>query len=145
MIQRIQSVWLFVAAVIAAGLFFFDMYHAHMLVNNADTIVEIKATNDYLQLLLALIITLVPLVAIFMFKNRKRQQNLIMLTMVLTFGFLAYMIIKVTNLNNQVPQPTKGTYWIGAVLPVISMVFLIMANNGIKKDEKLVKSLDRLR
>jgi hypothetical protein len=145
MIQRIQSVWLLIAALLTAGLFGFDMYHAHTLVNGVDTLVEIRVNNDYLQLLLALIITLLPFAAIFMFKNRKRQQNLIMLTLVLTLGFLAYMVIKVTNLNNQVPQPTKGSYWIGAVLPVISMVFLIMANNGIKKDEKLVKSLDRLR
>ncbi len=145
MIQRIQSVWLLIAALLAAGLFCFDTYHAHQLVNGADKIVRIWAREDYIMLLLALFMTLLPLTAIFFFKNRKRQQSLIILTIVISLGFLAYMVMRVSNLNNSIPMPTEGSYWVGAVLPVISMVFLIMANSAIKKDEKLVKSTDRLR
>jgi peptidoglycan/LPS O-acetylase OafA/YrhL len=145
MIQRIQSVWLLLASILTAGLFVFDMYHANTVVNNLPTQIKINVGNDYLQLLLALIMTLLPFSAIFLYKNRGRQRNLIMLSAVLTVGFVAYMIILVTQLKNRVPQPTDGTYWIGAVLPVLSLVCLFMANKGIKKDEKLLKSLDRLR
>jgi hypothetical protein len=44
----------------------------------------------------------------------------------------------------QVPQAT-GSYWIGSVLPLVADVFLILAILAIRKDENLVKSMDRLR
>jgi hypothetical protein len=34
---------------------------------------------------------------------------------------------------------------IGMLLPIISIVFIALANKAIKKDEDLVKSVDRLR
>jgi hypothetical protein len=52
----------------------------------------------------------------------------------------------IANFNSQAnPAPTNGGYAFGSVLPIFSLVFLILAIRGINKDEKLVKSLDRLR
>ena len=62
-----------------------------------------------------------------------------------TISFVAMILMRVTNLNDGSSAPVTGSYWIGSVLPIISLVFLIMAIRGIRKDEKLVKSLDRLR
>jgi hypothetical protein len=39
----------------------------------------------------------------------------------------------------------KGTYYWGALLPIAMMIFFILAASNIRKDDKLIKSLDRLR
>lgn len=145
MIQRIQSVWLLVAALMNAGLFYFDLYRAHAITGAVDTLVRLRVADHFPSLLLTLVLIALPLVAIFMFRNRKQQRSMIMLSIVAIAGFIALVLMRVGNLTNQTPTPVNGTYWIGAVLPVISAVFLIMALRGINKDEKLVKSLDRLR
>jgi peptidoglycan/LPS O-acetylase OafA/YrhL len=145
MIQRIQSVWLLIAALINSGLFYFDLYRGHIITNGVDMLVHLRVNDHFPSLLLALVIVLLPFIAIFLFKNRKQQRGLAMLSIVAVIGFIALMVMRVGNFNNQSPAPTNCTYWIGAVLPIISIIFIIMAMNGIRKDEKLVKSLDRLR
>ena len=55
------------------------------------------------------------------------------------------MLNRVANLSKQTPPVTEGSYWVGAVLPVLSIVFLVLAISGIRRDEKLVRSTDRLR
>lgn len=145
MIQRIQSVWLLLAALLNAGLFFFDIYHAHVLINGVDTLQRIYVSGDFGLLILALVTVLLPAIAIFLFKNRKQQRSLVLLGIVANIGFIALELMKVANFNSKTPAPANGSYWIGAVLPVISVIFLFMALSGIRKDEKLIKSLDRLR
>ena len=145
MIQRKQSIWLLIAALLSAGLFCFDIYHAHVAVNGTDTIAYIRINDDYPLLLIALVLTILPLVTIFMFRNRKRQRSMAIFNVVACIGFISAALMRVTNFMNKQPAATNGTYWIGAVLPLLSMVFIIMAIRGINKDEKLVKSQDRLR
>ncbi len=145
MIQRIQSVWLLLAALCNGGLFFFDIYRAHTMINGVDTLQSIRVNDHYPSLLIALVVTIMPLVAIFLFKNRKRQKLMTILAMVFTAGLITQMLTRVGNLTNQVPAPTNGSYWIGAVLPAVAIIFLGMAIGGINRDQKLVKSLDRLR
>ena len=145
MIQRKQTIWLLVASLLSVCLFYFDLYRVHVMVNNADTVMSVRVGNDYLLLLVALVTAVLPFIDIFLFKNRKRQRNLAALSIVLNIAFIALMIWKISNFNNQNPTATDHTYWVGAVIPVISIIFLIMAINGIRKDQKLVKSLDRLR
>ncbi|MBS1772715.1 MAG: DUF4293 domain-containing protein [Bacteroidetes bacterium] len=147
MIQRIQSVWLLLAALCNAGLFYFDFYHAEL--NNSGVLLNtsIRVNDHYPSMLIALAITILPLVAIFLFKQRKRQRTMVALCMIFTIGFISEMIMRVTNFSNSIAPQSAGTtsYSIGAVLPVIAIIFMFMAIRGINKDEKLVKSLDRLR
>jgi hypothetical protein len=148
MIQRKQSIWLFIAALLNSGLLYFSVYNAHTLVNGADTEIHMRVNgpNEFLLLLLTVVLILVPLVAMFMFKNRKQQRSIIYLNIVAVIGFIAVLLMHVANFNNQTtPPPSNGGYALGAVLPVLSIIFLIMAIRGINKDEKLIKSLDRLR
>ncbi len=145
MIQRKQTIWLLLAALFNAGLFFFDLYRAHIMENNVDTLKQINVSGHYPLLLMALVITALPLVAIFLFKNRKRQRAVTVFSVVAVVGFISVVMMRVTNFAANHPTATNNTYWIGSVLPVISIVFLIMAIRGINKDEKLVKSQDRLR
>jgi hypothetical protein len=147
MIQRIQSVWLLLAALCNAGLFYFDFYRAELTNNGVMLNTSIRVNDHYPSLLIALVITILPLVTIFLFKQRKRQRTMAVLAVVFTIGFVSQMIMRVTNFTNSIAPQSSGTsnYWIGAVLPVAAIIFLFMAIRGINKDEKLVKSLDRLR
>ena len=72
---------------------------------------------------------------------------MVVLTILATIGFIALMLAKINELNNTMPTEDKGNghYGIGAILPVFSLILLILALRGIIKDDKLVKSTDRLR
>src|ERR1700761_9390079 len=121
MIQRIQSIWFLIAAILCAGLLYFDLYHAHLLINSVDTPVVLRVNDHFPSLLITLILIILPLFNIFLFKNRKRQRSLALLNIIIIIGFVALVLMRVTNLNNQTPPPTNGTYWIGSVLPVLAM------------------------
>lgn len=146
MIQRIQTLWLLLATLVSAILFSVDIYSDHILLNGVDTIRTIRVMGDhYPTLILGVVITLIPLIAMFMFKNRKQQRAMTLFGIVATIGFIAMIIMRVGNLAHNTPAGTDGQYHIWAALPVVSIILMIMAVRGINRDEKLVKSLDRLR
>lgn len=145
MIQRIQSVWLLVAALVSSGLFYFSVYKADTISNGVTVTEVLKATNHYPLLLVAIITVLLPLFAIFNFKDRKRQAGLTMLAILSNISFVTVAMMRIGNMSNATPAPANASYMPGAVLPVVAIAFLIMAIRAIRKDEKLVKSLDRLR
>lgn len=145
MIQRVQSIWLLLAALCAAALFMVDIFRADAAVPGMAAY-HIRVNDHFPSMLIALVLVALPFIAIFMFKNRKQQRLMAVLTIVLTIAFLALSLMRVTNLEAKtIPAITGGTYWIGAVLPVVSLIFLILAIRGINKDEKLVRAADRLR
>jgi putative copper export protein len=80
-----------------------------------------------------------------MYKNRKRQISMTVASIIATLAFEGMALNRVSLLEKMVPAPTNGSYWVGSVLPVVSIIFLIMAAIGVRKDEKLVRSMDRLR
>ncbi len=146
MIQRIQSIWLLLASLVAAGVFYTDVYRAQ-IVKEAGVLTEhLRVAAHFPSLLVAVLMALLPLVAIFMFKNRKKQRSMVWGSVLVTVGFIALNLMRISNFNNNIAlQVTSGTYYIGSVLPVVVLFFLILAIRGINKDEKLVRSLDRLR
>lgn len=145
MIQRKQTLWLFLVALLNAGVFYFDVYKYHVLDAGVDTTKLIRVADNYPLLIIAVIITLLPLVTIFMFNNRKQQMRMIAYSLVAESAFIAASLAQVSKLDKLTPPPTNGSYWIGAVLPIVAVIFLIMAMLGVRKDDKLVKSMDRLR
>ena len=147
MIQRKQTLWLFLAALLSAGVFYFDLYRVHTTINGVDTIMSLRVSDHFPALLIALVMCGLPFISIFFFKHRRRQVNMTMISLFATAAFIALMLWRgvpdfISKLSS---PPVSSTYWIGGVLPVISLVFLVLAIVGIRKDEKLVKSVDRLR
>ncbi len=142
MIQRKQSIYLFIAALLNAGVFYFDLYKTHNVVNGADTLGQLRVSDHYPSMLIVLVMTLLPLITIFMFGNRKRQLRMCFVSMLAIISFITLTLGRVGKI---MPVPTSGNYWIGSILPAISFVFIILAILGIRRDEKLVKSVDRLR
>lgn len=148
MIQRIQTVWLFLASMLAGALLMPSMtiYSYTVGIGIASRIEKVTATNYYPLMVLAALTAILAMVAIFMFGNRKRQKGFVTLSMLSCIAFLLVMFMKVSTLSNEVTNMSSPQYGIlAAIIPVLVLIFLIMAYRGIRKDEKLIKSLDRLR
>ncbi|MEN3324289.1 DUF4293 domain-containing protein [Mariniflexile soesokkakense] len=136
MLQRIQTVYLLIAAIISAGLIFV----LHLWVTNADVIVYAKDNLLYLSMFLGS--ALLSIITIFKYKNRKSQFMLGRLNIILNFILLGFFVYQSLNVSGETAVSEKG---IGMLLPIVSIVLLALANKAIKKDEELVKSVDRLR
>ena len=147
MIQRIQSVWLLVATILSAGLFMFGMMNVTYIQNGEEISKTYKLLEySYLLAVVAIALVALPLIAIFMFKNRKMQVNLALLALVLNIGFVAFYLMGTDSFVSKLKvQPTGTSFGVASFIPLVSVIFLFMAIRGIRKDEKLVKSLDRLR
>lgn len=76
--------------------------------------------------------------------HAKRQQQFVMgrLNIILNLILLGLFVYRTLNASGETAISEKG---VGMFLPIISIVFLVLANKAIKKDEDLVKSVDRLR
>jgi hypothetical protein len=79
------------------------------------------------------------------FSHKKRQQQFVMgrLNIILNLILLGLFVYRTLNLSGE--TATVSEKGIGMFLPIISIVLLVLANKAIKKDEDLVKSVDRLR
>lgn len=146
MIQRKQSLWLLIAALLNAGILFTTLYSWHETTNGIDTLHELKVSNNYPLLIVTVVLILVPAAAIFMFGNRKRQMALCFTGILSCISFMGIMQGKIHNETSKaVSAISNASYSIGAILPVLAIFFFILAIFGIRKDDKLVRSMDRLR
>ncbi|RLD28089.1 MAG: DUF4293 domain-containing protein [Bacteroidetes bacterium] len=137
MLQRIQTIYLLTSAGISGGLIF--VFHLWTTINET----EFYAKEELLYLGLFLGSVVLSLIAIFMYKNRQTQFVLGRLNIILNFILLGLFVYRSLNLSGEISDVSeKG---IGMLLPIFSIVFLVLANKAIKKDEDLVKSVDRLR
>ncbi|WCO02437.1 DUF4293 domain-containing protein [Psychroserpens ponticola] len=136
MIQRIQTVYLLLSAAVSAGLIFI----LHLWTNSQDVSVYVK--DEYLYLGLFLGSALLSLISIFSFKNRKFQFVLGRLNIILNFILLGFFVYQLLMPPGESNISEKG---VGIFIPILSIVLLVLANKAIKKDEDLVKSVDRLR
>ena len=138
MLQRIQTIYLLVAAGVSSGLIFvFPLFQ----IEGKDE-QWVYATDDVLFLSLFLGSALLSVISIFRYKNRKSQFMLGRLNIILNFFLLGFFVYQSLNVSGETQVSEKG---IGMFLPIISIVFLVLANKAIKRDEDLVKSVDRLR
>lgn len=140
MIQRIQTLWFLVAILVLSATFFFDIYQQTGVAN----IPNLSLGNDIIGIILIVVSMVISLYTIFLFKNRKKQITFSWLSIIMSLVSFAYLYIACEHYmeNNGI---MNGHYWIGLFMPLLSVVFLFMGMMGIKKDQKLIKSLDRLR
>jgi len=147
MIQRIQSVYLLLASLIGAFLGFYNphLWRARLVNNNYR---YFSGQSDYKYFVLTMIIILLAFVSIFLFKKRRLQLRLTILNLFLSIGLivLQYFLIQQTETSLIVAEMLDtATYLPAAFIPIPMVVLLFLAARGIRKDEKLIRSLDRLR
>ncbi|HAF77430.1 MAG: DUF4293 domain-containing protein [Maribacter dokdonensis] len=136
MIQRIQSLFLVIVAILTGILpFFFNLWI------DVDGI-EVFANNELLISIAFYASAVLAIWSMVQFKNRKSQFVINRLNMILNVFLLGFFVYRSLNLSGETSVSEKG---IGMLIPVFSIIFLVLANRAIKKDEDLVKSVDRLR
>ena len=137
MIQRIQTLYMAISCIVTAALpFVFSLWTEE---GNAN---PVYFTNSIPVMILFGLTSLVTIISIFSFKKRQTQFVLNRLSIIFNFILLGFFVYRTLSLSGETEVSEKG---IGMLLPAISIVFLVLANRAIKKDEDLVKSVDRLR
>ena len=137
MIQRIQSLWLLLAA---ATVFLIVKFPFGGGVLQSGAPIDLFVAGNLLMFIVALLLGIIALVTIFLFKKRSNQKSLIWLGFLLSIVLIVLMYYEMSQL-----VADKKTYKMGAVFPIVYIILIIMAYSGIRKDEKLIKSVDRLR
>ena len=135
MLQRVQTLYLFLSAICAGVLpFWLPLW--------TPTDELFFAKNEIVYLVLFMASAALSIITIFKFKSRQNQFVLCRLNIILNLILLGLFVYRLLSLPGALEHAEKG---IGLFLPVISIVLLVLANKAIKKDEALVKSVDRLR
>ncbi|UFK98904.1 DUF4293 family protein [Kaistella faecalis] len=129
MLQRIQTVWIFLAIL---GAIFLFVTGQDFSVFGPVPFISVVCVG----------LVLVGFISILSYKDRKRQillNNISIFINALLLGLLAYWLL---SLSGGINFPEKG---IEPIFPLLSIICLLIANTYIRKDERLVKSVDRLR
>ena len=166
MIQRIQSLWLLLASLSCFLLFFSPvatfMPNPECDINAKELIFKFFAYRlDYelpfseildglyapfLQwtvVVVVLVCILTPFFAIFMYKSRMRQMQLSRLTILLNIALtVSFFLLSDFFAEGKC---VIVRYSVGIYVPIAAVVFLLLAIRFIKKDDKLVRSADRIR
>lgn len=155
MIQRIQSIYLLLTTLLSVLFLkvdiirFIDVSNNFLIINFGGITRTIKGegTEQIEKLIplsgLLLLIPIISFVTIFLYKNRKLQIRfagaliVIIAIMIFTGAYYAFDVIRNFN-SHMVPG-------LNLVFPVLIMIFTYLAYRGIKKDDDLVRSYDRLR
>ncbi len=161
MIQRVQTLYLFIASTSLALMFFFPIYTFTEKQTDA-SFKEVKltiqgrfekdfSTNEfviakpnYAKSLMVLVIGMAFFVAIFQYNNRVRQLRITRIMIIAIFAFIITLLGSAYNTVNAegVSNIVTG---MAVIYPSVSIVFAALAARAIKKDENLVRSADRLR
>ena len=157
MIQRVQTIFLALAVIAGVLVFYFpiaDYYHelygnyklfvTGLQCMDPDPKISTSIWFTAPLFLIAGASVLLGVISIFLFKNRVTQLRLVAFNILLNIVLVVLLFIFYSGKIEELTQITP-TYRIGVFLPLVSLVFLILANRFIRKDEALVKSSDRLR
>ena len=140
MIQRKQSLWLLISALCSLTALKISFYTGNINTEKQSVTQfhELNGLENIWLNIVTIAIAVLCLTTIFLFKNRKLQQRIcmIILLMELIVMFVYYKLTK---------QFIAGSYAIGAILQPLIIVATIMALIGIRKDERIISESDRLR
>lgn len=157
MIQRIQSVYLLLAAIAMGATAYFPLadsigakeslvLYTYKLVSMVpDSTLQVPTYFMWPMMGISVLVFLVSVITIFMYKNRMRQLNILRVAVILLIVMIALFFFYYTPEMESISGGIVGYQVPGAYLPIASFVFYILAYRGIVADEKLIRSADRLR
>ncbi len=138
MIQRQQTLWLLLAAAAAVFSFMFPFVTGQEIVKNVLTARSVNAANNFIILVLTGGSIVLSVAIIFLYKNRKQQMQFCWLGLLLTALIILLYILQMRRL-------IKPVLSLSCIFPFLMLAGYFMAFRCIRRDEKLVKSLDKLR
>ncbi len=152
MIQRIQSIWFLLAGITISCLIFtpiitttagnieYYVIAKGLYQKTGDVSTLVKSSTPLLIMTIATAV--MCFVSIFNYSDRTRQKRIAFITIVFILGLSFWC----SNFSKQIPGGIESaTLGIGLFLPVIAISFVLLGIRGIKSDERLLKSADRLR
>lgn len=156
MIQRIQTVYLLLAALSVFAVFFLNIAHFSDAAGSSNLLglYQLKKANGELGSVLASLPAIallslagaVQLFSIFIYRKRKQQMQFVRFS----YLFLVAAVVAIWYFVDQnywslnLSEPDLK-YRAGFYFPFVSFAFAWLANRSIRNDEELVRSLDRLR
>ncbi|PLX22824.1 MAG: hypothetical protein C0599_05635 [Salinivirgaceae bacterium] len=152
MLQRIQTVYLFVAFLISFALYIWPIAVFRTL--DDKVILYVKGMHNaagdniasyYPYLILSGIISFLILFQVFNFKKRIRQMQTGKVIIILNLLWYVMGGVYVFNYFKTFEVFSQGRPLIAVFVPLLIILFIYLANKNIKKDEDLVKSVDRIR
>ena len=160
MIQRIQTVYLFLTAIASALMlvpfgnmplakFYGETITLHFHALYIENLIpgETSPFSSYLTLPLVAALGLIAFLAflsIFLYKKRQKQLMWIKINIFLSLVLLGgYFFGYIKLLENKLA--TEAIYNMNSFLPALILMFLVLAYRSVKKDDNLVKSMDRIR
>lgn len=149
MIQRIQTLWLLLAGISIAFMFYFPLGEMIQLGNEFKfKLLPIDSTSadsvkmaTYMIAGLVSLTSLLSILTVFLFKKRLLQMRLCVYNAILMIAILgaeAFLFLWVYGEFDVIPS-------FAALTPIVSFIFLMMGRRAIKLDELLIKSIDRIR
>ncbi len=153
MIQRIQTVFLLIAAVLMEMIFFYPL--ANLLSSESQLYVYgyngLRIANEQHELCIKIIpvivllsvIVFISFASIFLYKKRIIQMRISFFNMLLMLGYMGLNYYYINNFSKQLEAVVS--YKIFAVFPLIAIIFTYLAIRSIGKDEALIRSIDRIR
>lgn len=162
MIQRRQTIFMLLSVIITALLFFMPLASF----NDGTTVmkftifgiqqpietISLSTAYTWPLVVLTILMTLAPLVTIFLYKKRELQVRLCRLTMLVNIIFIGLIFLYYEADIQKIIAAVEGdeyqlyvAYFFGMVIPLVNLILEILAIRGIKKDIDLLKSVDRLR
>ncbi len=158
MIQRVQSIFLFLVAVSMGFTLSLDLWQqvgidsgesftlTALFLEKYDSSGEvILSESKWYLAAIASFVGFLAIISIFQFRNRGRQMMLNMINSLFMVGLVAAIFLTTNGINSELGLADNGEYKIGFWTILVAMVFNMLANRFIRKDEALVRSVDRIR
>ena len=140
MIQRKQTLWLLLATIASFLTLQLPFYTGNVVdaITNVNAFTELNARYNILITIISVAVGVIALITIFLYNDRKKQIVFSTLNCLLSITVIVLYFL-------QIKKFTDGAISITSLIALVIPVLIILAIIGINKDEKLIKSVDRLR
>ena len=162
MIQRRQTIFMLLSAIISALLFFMPlasfndgttvMKFTIFGIENPIYTITVSQSYTWPLVVLAVLMTLLPIYTLLRYKKRQHQVKMCQLDLLLNIVFIGLVFLYYEADIQKIIAAVEGdayqlevAYFIGMAIPLVNLVLEILAIRGIKKDIELLRSIDRLR
>jgi len=155
MLQRIQTIYLLAASILMSLMLFLPLAE---IAAEGTGIYNVLSKGWYITgvgpaelamatwpvFILALMLVLLPFISIFLYRNRKLQIRICVYSIILAFGLIGLIYYYFVTGFRQMDDPAYALQF-PLALPAIFIILIYLAFRGIRKDEILIRSLDRIR
>ncbi len=158
MIQRPQSIFMFLITAIMLAVLFFPLWSKTANDGNAEIVLTswtleqvsgdevVREKPSFYLAAIAILSGIIALISIFQYSNRLRQMQLNALNALFIAGYvIVASLVFIREADTWITDPQQGEFEIGFYFPIAALICNMIANRLIRRDEKLVKSVDRIR